>query len=396
MARAWMPHAGAAVGLALLLALAAPVGAHEDVAHGDPELLNHWRTQVHLLFQWGHLVAFGLWLGGMLAAARLSRPRLEPLLFASWGLFLVSLGTGSYNMEFGAATPDAPDVGSLPAVGHRWEFGAAYIILVGVKQALLGLAVLWTAAVTFRHLRWPAARDRRGLRSAFVGGSVALGLTLAAVTAMVLVLHEAVDLAPTPLHSLGGVVQRLGPEELEAARAAARAAPPPYDGDTRTASAGFRLFMIPAVAWDAAARFGHLGGFAAWLGANATILLAAPSDRRRLLPQLWVALGLQALTGAYQLTSWTPFAVAPYPWRLSTMAYFRFGYTYTWLFALKLGLAVLVVLGTAGLTLAARHAGEARGALTPALAALNVAVALALAYVAVALLLVHEGVDHAL
>lgn len=374
--------------------LVSPVAAHEVAEHEEPELLNHWRTQVHLLFQWAHLVAFGVWLGGMMAARRLPGLGLDALLFGSWGLFLVSLGTGGYNMEFSAAIPDSPDIFSLPALEGRWPFGTAYILLVGVKQALLVVAVVWTVVVTVRHLRWPPGRDRGGLRAAFRGGSVAIGLALAAVTAMVLVLHEAIDLAPTPLHSLGGVVGPLSPDELRAARAAGDVAPPPYRGDPYSTGAGFRLFAIPQAAGDALARFGHLVGFAAWLGANAASLLAPPSDRWRVVRQLWLALAIQAVTGAFQFTSWTPFTVAPYPWRLSAMAHFRFGHTYTLLMALKLSLVALMILGTAGLTAVARRPRQRRASW--ALAALNVAAGLVLAYVMVALLLVHEGIDHAL
>jgi hypothetical protein len=160
--------------------------------------------------------------------------------------------------------------------------------------------------------------------------------------------------------------------------------------------AGFKLFTVPRVAADALARVGQLVGFAAWLGGNATSLLVSPPDRRRVLPQLWLALGVQALTGAYQLAWWTPFAVVPYPWRLSAMANFRFGHTYTLLLALKLALAILATTGTAGLTVALRRPPDGRSRRTGALAALNVAVGLVLAYLTIALLLVHEGVDHAL
>ncbi len=379
----------------LVLALLSAASAHEG-EHADPELLAGWRAQVHLLFQWAHLVAFGLWVGGMLAATRLSGLSQDALLFASWGLFLVSLGTGSYNMGFGAATPDAPDILSLPFLWRRWDFGVAYVILVGAKQGLLVVAVLWTVAVTLLHLRWPPGRDRRALRARFIGGALALGLTLTAVTSMVLVLHEAIDLAPTPLHSLGGVVGPRGPAELEVARVAAAAAPPPYGTDTRAAGAGFELFTVPRVVADALARFGHLLGFAAWLGGNAASLLVSAPDRRRVLPQLWLALGVQGLTGIYQLLWWTPFTVVPYPWRLSAMADFRFGHTYTLLLALKLALVVVAVAGTAGLTVALRRAPSGRSRGAGALGVLNVVVGLVLAYLAIALLLVHEGVDHAL
>lgn len=381
--------------VALVLAVVSLAGAHEARKHADPELLNHWRTQAHLLFQWGHLVAFGLWVGGILAASRLPRLTLERLLFGSWALFIVSLATGSYNMEYGAATPEPPDIFALPILRNRYEFGAAYITLIGVKQALFLLAVLLTLTVTVLHLRWPRERDRAGLRRAFVGGSAVLGLALAATTAMALVLHEAVDLAPTPLHSLGGVAGRVGPDEFAHVVRAREEAPPPYGADTRTVAAGFRLFAVPQAAADAWARFGHLVGFALWLGGTAAMLLAAEEDgARRVLPLLWLGLAVQVATGTYQMLTWTPFSLVPFPSRLSLMEHFRFGYTYTLLFTTKLGLAGLALLGTAGLALAARHPG-ARG-WARSFGWLNLAVGLALAYVAVALLLVHEGVDHAL
>ena len=393
------PRWGTAWGIGLWLLLAASLAAaHEAGEHADPELLNHWRTLVHLLFQWGHLVAFGLWVGGVLAASRLPALSLERLLFGSWALFIVSLGTGSYNMEYSAATPDPPDIFALPALWRRYEFGAAYIILIGVKQGLLLLAVLLTLAVTVLHLRWPAGRERAVLRRIFVGGSAAIGLALAAVTAMALVLHEAVDLAPTPLHSLGGVAGPRGPEEFALAAVARMGAPPPYGNDTRATAAGLRLFMIPRVAGDAWARFGHLVGFALWLGGTAALLLAGAHDARRVLPLLWLGMGVQVLTGAYQMLTWTPFSLVPFPSRLSLMEHFRFGYTYTLLLTAKLALAGLGLAGTAGLALAARREalGERGSAWVRGFAWLNLAVGLALAYVAVALLLVHEGVDHAL
>lgn len=397
--RLWLAVRAWGVSLLLLLAVAWAAMAHGRREHADPELLNHWRVQVHLLFQWGHLVAFGLWVGGSFGASRLRRLPLERLLFGSWALLLVSLGTGSYNMEFGAATRDPPDILSLPALWRRYEFGAAYIILVGVKQGLFLLAVLLTLAVNILHLRWPAEQDRSALRRTFLGGSAALGLALAAVTSMVLVLHEAVDLAPTPLHSLGGVVGPVGPEEFVLAEGAQRTAPPPYGTDTRTATAGFQLFTLPRAAGDALARFGHLIGFALWVGGTAVMLITLDEDgTQRVLPLLWLGLGVLGVSGVYQMTSWTPFSVVPIPSRLSLMEHYRFGYTYTLLLTAKLALAGLGLLATAGLTLAARRRATGGGR-TPwfrRFGWLNLVVGLALAYVAVALLLVHEGVDHAL
>ena len=384
--------------LALVIVVVASAAGHEKGEQADPELLNHWRTQVHLLFQWAHLVAFGLWVGGMLAAVRLRQLTLDRLLLASWAIFLVSLATGSYNMQFSAATPEPPDLLLLPVSWDRYEFGAAYIILVGAKQGLLALAAVLTLSVSILHLRRPPEASRAGLRRLFVAGSAAIGLTLAAVTAMVLVLHEAVDLAPTPLHSLGGVVGPRGPDQTAAAEAARRIAPPPYGTETRAMSAGFRLFTIPQVAADVVMRFGHLVGFALWFGGAAAMLLAPVETWRRTLPLLWLGLVVQALTGVYQIRFWTPFAVVPYPWRLASMAQFRFGFTYTLVLTIKLALATLAMLGTVSLSLvASRVAWRSPGVVwVRALSWANVVVGLVLAYMAVALLLVHEFVDHAL
>lgn len=383
--------------LALVVVAAASAAGHEG-EHADPELLNHWRTQVHLLFQWAHLVAFGVWVGGTLAAVRLRQLTLDRLLLASWAIFLVSLATGSYNTEFSAATPEPPDLLSLPGSWDRYEFGAAYIILVGAKQGLLVLAAVLTLLVSILHLRRPPEASRAGLRRLFVAGSAAIGLTLAAVTAMVLVLHEAVDLAPTPLHSLGGEVGPRGTGETTAAQAARRIAPSPYGTETRAVSAGFWLFTIPQVAADAVTRFGHLVGFALWLGGTAAMLLVPWESAMRVLPLLWFGLVVQALTGVYQIRFWTPFAVVPYPWQLASMAQFRFGFTYTLVLTIKLALAALAVLGTIGLTIAApRSLRRNRSVIwVRALSWLTLIVGLVLAYVAVTLLLVHEGVDHAL
>lgn len=335
-------------------------------------------------------------LGRWHAAVRLPHLRLDRLLLGSWTLFLVSLGTGSYYMQFSAAIPEPPDILSWPGLRGRYEFGDAYIILVGVKEGLLALAALLTLSISVAHVRRPPEASREPLRRVFVRGSIAIGLMLAAVTSMVLVLHEAVDLAPTPLHSLGGVVGPRSPEEMSGAVLATQSAPRPYHGETRTLSAGFQLFTIPHVAADALMRFGHLVGFALWLGGTTAMLLAPIDDAARALPLLWLA--VQALTGAYQIVWWTPFSVTPYPWRLSTMATFRFGFTYTLVLAVKLGLALVALLGTVALEMTLRRASAAPGEKrwVRGLGWLNVAIGLALAYSAITLLLVHEGVDHAL
>jgi hypothetical protein len=301
-------------------------------------------------------------------------------------------------MQFSAATPEPPDVLSLPGLRDRYQFGAAYIILIGAKQALLGVAATVTLVVSIVHLRWPPEARRGRFRRIFIGASVVIGLAVAVVTSLVLVLHEAVDLAPTPLHSLGGVVGPRGPQETVAAALAGQAAPPPYRTDTRVVGAGFRLFGIPRVAADALARFGHLVGFALWLGTSAATLLAPAEDAIRVVPLLWTGVALEAITGAYQIAWRTPFSTVPYPWRLTEMQQFRFGFTYALVLAVKLGLVLLALTATVMLMVTARRSTERRGARAwiRGSAWVNVLTGLALAYTAMALLLVHEGVDHAL
>lgn len=111
------------------------------------------------------------------------------------------------------------------------------------------------------------------------------------------------------------------------------------------------------------------------------------------MPLLWLGLALLGVTGVYQLVAWTPFAVVPLPWRLGAISHFRFGYTYTALLTAKLALAAVAAAGTVGLSLLVRGAGRRW---VRVVAGVNLAVGLALAYTAAALLLVHEGVDHAL
>jgi len=127
-------------------------------------------------------------------------------------------------------------------------------------------------------------------------------------------------------------------------------------------------------------------------------LLAPAEDAIRVVPLLWTGVALEAITGAYQIAWWTPFSLVPYPWRLTGMQQFRFGFTYTLVLAVKLGLVLLALTATVMLMVTARRSTERRGARAwiRGSAWVSVLTGLALAYTAMALLLVHEGVDHAL
>jgi hypothetical protein len=96
----------------------------------------------------------------------------------------------------------------------------------------------------------------------------------------------------------------------------------------------------------------------------------------------------------------TPFALQPYVWNLEILHHVRFGWTYTVLMAIKHGL-ILGVVGITGLLTwryrAASYRGDiAKGAMSRWPHAANLALGLAIAWVMIMLLLVHEGIDHAL
>ncbi len=96
---------------------------------------------------------------------------------------------------------------------------------------------------------------------------------------------------------------------------------------------------------------------------------------------------------------WTPFYLAPYPWNLHDLSHLRFGTTYTlWMVAKHaLVLAGLTVLATATFRfLKSRRLGEAAPFPIKPYAALTVLIGFAVGYIMMALLLLHEGVDHAL
>ncbi|MGH8059248.1 MAG: hypothetical protein ACREOH_18770, partial [Candidatus Entotheonellia bacterium] len=194
--------------VALLPALAsahAPVGQGANGALADPELFTGWQVWLHLGVQWLHLLGLPLWLGVLVAARMFRVLALETLLFAGWAVLLLQVATGTYNMEYSAGIPTVPSLLQWARVG-AYDFGRSYTALLGVKQGLYGLAVLVTLLVTALHLRQAQRAEWRWLRTAYVGSQIALGVLIALATTGVLVLHEAADLAPTPVHALGGVM----------------------------------------------------------------------------------------------------------------------------------------------------------------------------------------------
>jgi hypothetical protein len=120
----------------------------------------------------------------------------------------------------------------------------------------------------------------------------------------------------------------------------------------------------------------------------------------RFLAYSWLWLRVQLLSGVVQMAVATPFALPPYVWNVGVLHHVRFGETYTLLMAIKHGLVLGIVGVTGLLTLwhraAVRRGDLAKGATTRWLQAADLAMGLAIAWLMIMLLLVHEGVDHAL
>jgi hypothetical protein len=395
-------HARYLLMLAIAVVLPALAGAHGPagqegaLAPLDPELFSGWQAWVHLLVQWAHLLGLPLWLGVLVAAWVFRVLALETLLFAGWAVLLLQGLSGAYNMEYSAGIPTAPSLLQWPVVG-TYDFGRSYTALLGVKQGLYGLAVLVMLLVTALHLRQGGEVNRTWLRRFYLAAQIPLGILITLATTGVLLLHEAADLAPTPVHALGGVVAPDG----QAVSPAAEALPEPYRSHALTSvAAGWHLLRQPRVLLDAASRFAHLLGFGLWLGA-AVVATAHPAvPHRRWLVYSWLWLGVQLLSGVVQMAGATPFALPPYIWNLEALHHVPFGWTYTVLMAIKHGL-VLGIVGVTGL-LTLRYRATARGkdvikgTTGRGLYAANLAMGLAIAWVMIMLLLVHEGVDHAL
>lgn len=385
--------------VALLPALAsahAPVGQGANGALADPELFTGWQVWVHLVLQWGHLLGLPLWLGVLVAAWVFRVLALETLLFVGWAVLLLQVATGTYNLEYSAGIPTAPSLLRWPMLG-AYDFGRSYTLVLGVKQGLYGLAVLVTLLATALYLRQEQGTKRRRLRTGYLAAQSVLGVLIVLATTGVLVLHEAADLAPTPVHALGGVVGPEGPAVLPPPQDL----PEPYRSQALpSVAAGWRLLTQPGVLLDAASRFAHLLGFGLWLGGMAVATMHPGVPLRAVLAYSWLWLGIQLLSGVVQMAVATPFALPPYVWNLDALHHVRFGWTYTVLMTIKHGLVLGVVGLTGWLTLryraAVRRSDVAKDVPHRWLCAATLALGLAIAWIMLMLLLVHEGVDHAL
>jgi hypothetical protein len=385
--------------IALLPALGSahvPAGQEAGLAPFDPELFTGWQVWVHLTVQWAHLLGLPLWLGVLVAAWVFRVLALETLLFAGWAVLLLQGVSGAYNMEYSAGIPTAPSLLQWPMVG-AYDFGRSYTAVLGVKQGLYGLAVLVILCVTAVHMCRAREADCTRLRTGYLAAQIVLGVLIVLATTGILLLHEAADVSPTPVHALGGVMGLDG----QPASPTAQALPEPYRSHAlQSLSAGWHLIRQPRVLVDAVSRFAHLLGFGLWLGAIAVATVYPTVPLRRLLAYSWMWLGIQLLSGIVLMAVARPFALPPYLWNLEALHHIRFGWTYTVLMSIKHGL-VLGVVGVTGLLTLRYRATVRQGDMVKQVTdrrfhAANLALGLAIAWVMIMLLLVHEGVDHAL
>lgn len=356
-----------------------------DVAeHVDPELLTGWRVWLHLTIQWIHLVAVALWLGFVVGAVVLElKPRLDPVLHSSWVLFLVILATGSYNMEWSAGIPETPSLLLLTLL-NRIPYGASYTVALAGKLLIYVLIVFLTLVITALHLKHQV--DEATLRKVFLLAGSFLGITVTLMAAIVLFYHEVADVWPASVHSLGGVMTPTGPL---AKSFVGPDSPPPND-----------FFLLATKdAWiDIVLRWFHLLGFGLLLGGMAISAFFKEISTKRFLWYVWILLTIQILSGIGNMARWTPFYVSPYVWNLTALSHIRFGRTYSLFMAGKHTLIFALVALIAFHTyqyIKLSPTTEGSVSFRPYFI-VEAFLVLVIGYIMMIILLLHEGVDHAL
>lgn len=169
--------------------VARPVGPIEQ-----PELWD-WYLVRPLVRQWGHLLGFALWLGGILWA--LNTPPggpLRPMTFIWGGLLLTHL-TALEKMDI--STPPfaaVPYIWNLDRIRHV-PFARQYALLLAAKQGLalvgLGLGVGMTVRL-WRDRNAKAGPDLRAVRPA-LWASLLVALAIGALAVSLDMLHKVVD-----------------------------------------------------------------------------------------------------------------------------------------------------------------------------------------------------------
>jgi hypothetical protein len=206
------------------------------------------------------------------------------------------------------------------------------------------------------------------------------------LTAVVLFYHEVADLWPTPVHSLGGVMTPTGPLAKSLVGADS---PVPND---------FHLLATKDTWIDIVLRWIHVLGFGLLLGGMVIGALCKEVSMKTFLWYAWILLIIQFLSGIGSMSRWTPFHPAPYIWNLSSLSHIRFGWTYAMFMAAK---NIFVLAVTASIALQTyqyfkvRRAAEKFVSFRPYFI-IEAFLVFAIAYITIIVLLIHEGVDHAL
>jgi hypothetical protein len=155
--------------------------------------------------------------------------------------------------------------------------------------------------------------------------------------------------------------------------------PPPND---------FSLLMSSRAWLDIGARFLHLVGFGIWIGP------------RRFLSMLWAGLLVQVASGMVNMRLWTPFDVPPYVWNLTHLSQMRFGRSYALFMAgkhlLVLLAASLMIAWTVRYWKNSRRKDESENVAVRSLAGVTLCIGLVIGYIMIIMLLLLEGIDHAL
>ena len=129
-------------------------------------------------------------------------------------------------------------------------------------------------------------------------------------------------------------------------------------------------------------------------------LVFDPVSTARYLSISWAAIFLQILSGIANMKRWTPFDVPPYIWSLHHLSRIRFGRSYALFIATKhiliLVAIILMIIWTVRYRSGLRRKNGTGDAAVRFLAGATLCIGLVIGYIMVIILLLHEGVDHAL
>ena len=158
-----------------------------QTASPDFRIFFHPQVLINTLFRWLHLLGFGLWLGGTALFLTLGSTNYRRFIIFTWILLAVQVLTGLYHMGFSTPFATAPYLFNLEELSN-FRFGRTYTLLMGMKQALVVLALTTTAGMTYMAFKNEVKDDKL-----LVGINLILGLSIAYVIIAILLVHEGVD-----------------------------------------------------------------------------------------------------------------------------------------------------------------------------------------------------------